>query len=79
MSHLFEGWKGTKGEGFFFILGHPPQPFPLPSQQCGPARGTGHPPPVSLGSLQRVLVFPSTAEWIFLHSVRCYVSPSDPL
>lgn len=32
MSHLFEGWKGTKREGFFFILGHPPQPFPLPSQ-----------------------------------------------
>lgn len=75
MSHLFEGWKGTKGEGLFFILGHPPQPLLLPSQH---RVVTGHPPPVSLDSLQRVLIFPSTAEWIFLHSVRCHVSPSDP-
>lgn len=32
MSHLFEGWKGTKGEGLLFILGRPLQPFPLPLQ-----------------------------------------------
>ena len=44
MSHLFEGWKGTKGEGFFFILGHPPQPLPLPLQhRVVQARATGHP------------------------------------